>query len=71
VCMLLIAWRDVRTQRSHAAKAISLALIAWSLLTMTHAAMRLAITPLAFGMAAALFMMTTPSREERTRESPT
>ena len=53
--MLLLAWRDASGQRSSAARAISVALLAWSLLTMTHAAMRLAVTPLAFGMAAALF----------------
>jgi hypothetical protein len=53
--MLLLAWRDIERQHSSAAKAISLALVAWSLLTMSHAAMRLAITPFAFGMAAALY----------------
>lgn len=58
--MLVIAMRDVSSQRNSSAKAISLALVAWSMLTMTHAAMRLAITPFAFGLAAALFFASRP-----------
>jgi hypothetical protein len=59
--MALIALRDITGQRSTAAKAISIALIMWSVLTMGHAAMRIALTPLAFGMAAALFLSQRPS----------
>ena len=59
--MLLIGWRDVSGQLSREGRALSLALIAWSLLTMTHAAMRLALAPFAFGMAAALFFPRNPA----------
>ncbi len=53
--MFVIAGRDFVRQRSAAAKAICVALITWSLLTMGHAAMRLAMPPFAFGLAAAIF----------------
>lgn len=55
--MGLLAWRATIRQRNAAARALTVALLAWSLLTMGHAAMRLAVTPLAFGMAAALFLV--------------
>jgi hypothetical protein len=58
--MLVLALRAVTSQTSTSAKAIAIALVAWSMLTMTHAAMRLAMTPLAFGMAAALYFATRP-----------
>jgi O-antigen ligase len=56
LAMLLLAWRDVSSQRSTAARALTIALLAWAMLSMTHAAMRIAVVPFAFGMAATLFM---------------
>jgi hypothetical protein len=56
--MLLLAWRDLVTQESSAARAIAAAFVAWSFLTMLHAAMRLGITPFVFGMAAAAYFVT-------------
>jgi hypothetical protein len=58
--MAVLAWRDFARQRSVPARAICVALIAWSLLTMGHAAMRLALPPFAFGLAAAIFFGARP-----------
>jgi O-antigen ligase len=55
--MLLIAARDFARQPSAAAKAVCVALITWSLLTMGHAAMRLSIVPFVFGLAAGIFFL--------------
>jgi hypothetical protein len=63
--MLLLAWRDLVTQESSAGRAIASAFVAWSFLTMLHAAMRLGITPFVFGMAAAAYFVTS-----RTSRSP-
>jgi len=64
--MLVLALRAVTSQANTSAKAIAIALVSWSMLTMTHAAMRLGMTPLAFGMAAALYFAARPP----TREGP-
>jgi hypothetical protein len=58
ILMLLIAGRDFARQPSAAAKAVCVAFITWSLLTMGHAAMRLSIIPFVFGLASAIFLLT-------------
>ena len=55
VAMLFIAWRAVSLQQSAAGRAVAVALLAWSALTMGHAAMRLALVPFAYGLASATF----------------
>ena len=62
--MIAIAWRDVASQRNAVGRAMAVALISWSVLTMFHAAMRLAAAPFIFGLAAALFLSSAPSNAE-------
>jgi O-antigen ligase len=67
--MLVLAASDFARQPSTAAKAICVVLIAWSLLTMGHAAMRLAIVPFIYGLGAASFRIELPALR-RGRDDP-
>ena len=69
--MLLLAWRAVASQEGASGRAIAIALLAWSALTMTHAAMRLALVPFAYGIAAAgFFTARARTKPNETRPRP-